>query len=46
MDKLATPAQIVDDLRKNPEMRKRLDKRAIWGLLSMAEKQQKDVKAS
>jgi hypothetical protein len=37
--KLATAAEMLEDLKKNPDLRKKLSKRAIWGLIELAEKE-------
>ncbi|WP_157211763.1 hypothetical protein [Brevibacillus borstelensis] len=37
--KLATASEMLEDLKKNPELRKNLSKRAIWGLIELAEQE-------
>ena len=37
MNTLPTAAELVDDMRKYPELRVLLERKAVWGLLNMAE---------
>lgn len=45
-NRLATATEMLEDLRKNPELRKKLSKRAIWGLIEMAEAEKEKTACS